>query len=442
MFEELQEHLRLTFDRLRGRGKLTPDDIKKALREVRIALLDADVHFSVARDFVARLEPRLLGQDVLDSLTPGQTVLHHVQEELQELLGGEAQQMRLGGPAPHVVLLLGLQGAGKTTFAAKLALRLKQEQHWPLLVACDLKRPAAIEQLAVLGGRIDVPVMRPDSGDPVAAAAAGVARARSAGQDVVLIDTAGRQQVDAELMAELKAIKGAVAPQVSLLVLDAMTGQAAMETAKTFAAEIGIDGVALAKLDGDARGGAALSVRAATGKPILYASLGERPEQLEIFHPDRMAQRILGMGDVMGLIERVQKQVSEQKAGEMQGRLKKGEVTLDDLMDQLQSVRKMGSLRDLLGMIPGVSRKMKDTQVDEGQIGRSVAILQSMTRQERRDPRLLDASRRRRIAKGSGTSVSDVNRLLRQFEEMRRMAKAMRGMRGGRMPQLPPLERR
>ena len=442
MFEELQEHLRLTFDRLRGRGKLTPDDIKKALREVRIALLDADVHFSVARDFVARLEPRLLGQDVLDSLTPGQTVLHHVQEELQELLGGEAQQMRLGGPAPHVVLLLGLQGAGKTTFAAKLALRLKQEQHWPLLVACDLKRPAAIEQLAVLGGRIDVPVMRPDSGDPVAAAAAGVARARSAGQDVVLIDTAGRQQVDAELMAELRAIKGAVAPQVSLLVLDAMTGQAAMETAKTFAAEIGIDGVALAKLDGDARGGAALSVRAATGKPILYASLGERPEQLEIFHPDRMAQRILGMGDVMGLIERVQKQVSEQKAGEMQGRLKKGEVTLDDLMDQLQSVRKMGSLRDLLGMIPGVSRKMKDTQVDEGQIGRSVAILQSMTRQERRDPRLLDASRRRRIAKGSGTSVSDVNRLLRQFEEMRRMAKAMRGMRGGRMPQLPPLERR
>ena len=442
MFEELQEHLRLTFDRLRGRGKLTPDDIKKALREVRIALLDADVHFSVARDFVARLEPRLLGQDVLDSLTPGQTVLHHVQEELQELLGGEAQQMRLGGPAPHVVLLLGLQGAGKTTFAAKLALRLKQEQHWPLLVACDLKRPAAIEQLAVLGGRIDVPVMRPDSGDPVAAAAAGVARARSAGQDVVLIDTAGRQQVDAELMAELKAIKGAVAPQVSLLVLDAMTGQAAMETAKTFAAEIGIDGVALAKLDGDARGGAALSVRAATGKPILYASVGERPDQLELFHPDRMAQRILGMGDVMGLIERVQKQVSEQKAGEMQGRLKKGEVTLDDLMDQLQSVRKMGSLRDLLGMIPGVSRKMKDTQVDEGQIGRSVAILQSMTRQERRDPRLLDASRRRRIAKGSGTSVSDVNRLLRQFEEMRRMAKAMRGMRGGRMPQLPPLERR
>ena len=441
MFEELQEHLRQTFDRLRGRGKLAPDDIKKALREVRIALLDADVHFSVARDFVARLEPRLLGQDVLESLTPGQTVLHHVQEELQELLGGEAQHMRLGGAAPHVVLLLGLQGAGKTTFAAKLALRLKREQHWPLLVACDLKRPAAIEQLAVLGGRIDVPVLRPESGDPVAVAAAGVARARSAGQDVVLIDTAGRQQVDAELMAELRAIKGAVAPQVSLLVLDAMTGQAAMETAKTFAAEIGIDGVALAKLDGDARGGAALSVRAATGKPILYASVGERPEQLELFHPDRMAQRILGMGDVMGLVERMQQQVSEQKAGEMQGRFKKGEVTLDDFMEQLQSVRKMGSLRELLGMIPGAARKMKNTEVDEEQIGRNVAILQSMTRQERRDPRLLDASRRRRIAKGSGTSVSDVNRLVRQFEEMRRMAKAMRGMRG-RMPQLPPLERR
>jgi len=441
MFEELQEHLRQTFDRLRGRGKLTPDDIKKALREVRIALLDADVHFAVARDFVARLEPRLLGQDVLESLTPGQTVLHHVQEELQELLGGQTQHMRLGGSAPHVVLLLGLQGAGKTTLAAKLALRLKQEQHWPLLVACDLKRPAAIEQLAVLGERIGVPVMRPESEDPAEVARVGVARARGAGQDVVLIDTAGRQQVDPELMAELREIRDAVRPQVSLLVLDAMTGQAAMETAKTFSEEIGIDGVALAKLDGDARGGAALSVRAATGKPIMFASVGERPEQLEPFHPDRMAQRILGMGDVMGLIERVQKQVSEQKAGEMQGRLKKGEVTLDDLMEQLQSVRKMGSLRELLGMIPGVSRKVKDADVDEGQVAKNVAILQSMTRQERRDPRLLDASRRRRIAKGSGTSVADVNRMLRQFEEMRRMAKAMRGMRG-RMPQMPPLERR
>ncbi len=441
MFEELQEHLRQTFDRLRGRGKLTPDDIKKALREVRIALLDADVHFAVARDFVARLEPRLMGQDVLESLTPGQTVLHHVQEELQELLGGQTQHMRLGGATPHVVLLLGLQGAGKTTLAAKLALRLKQEQHWPLLVACDLKRPAAIEQLAVLGERIGVPVMRPESEDPAKVARAGIDRARAAGQDVVLIDTAGRQQVDPELMAELRTIRDAVTPQVSLLVLDAMTGQAAMETAKTFAEEIGIDGIALAKLDGDARGGAALSVRAATGKPILYASVGERPEQLEPFHPDRMAQRILGMGDVLGLIERVQKQVSEQKAGEMQGRLKKGEVTLDDLMEQLQSVRKMGSLRELIGMIPGVSRKIKDSDVDESQVGRNLAILQSMTRQERRDPRLLDASRRRRIAKGSGTSVADVNRLLRQYEEMRRMAKAMRGMRG-RLPQMPPLERR
>ena len=441
MFEELQEHLRQTFDRLRGRGKLTPDDIKKALREVRIALLDADVHFAVARDFVARLEPRLLGHDVLESLTPGQTVLHHVQAELQDLLGGQTQHMRLSGAAPHVVLLLGLQGAGKTTLAAKLALRLKEEQHWPLLVACDLKRPAAIEQLAVLGERIGVPVMRPETKDPAEAARAGVERARSAGQDVVLIDTAGRQQVDQELMAELRQIRDAVRPQVSLLVLDAMTGQAAMETAKTFSDEIGIDGVALAKLDGDARGGAALSVRAATGKPILFASVGERPEQLESFHPDRMAQRILGMGDVMGLIERVQKQVSEQKAGEMQGRLKKGEVTLDDLMEQLQSVRKMGSLRELLGMIPGVSRKVKDADVDEGQVAKNLAILQSMTRQERRDPRLLDASRRRRIAKGSGTSVADVNRMLRQFEEMRRMAKAMRGMRG-RMPQMPPIERR
>jgi len=441
MFEELQEHLRQTFDRLRGRGKLAPEDIKKALREVRIALLDADVHFAVARDFVARLEPRLLGQDVLESLTPGQTVLHHVQEELQDLLGGSAQQMRLGGPGPHVILLLGLQGAGKTTLAAKLALRLKQEQHWPLLVACDLKRPAAIEQLSVLGERIGVPVVRPTASDPAQAARDGVAQARQNGQDVVLIDTAGRQQVDPELMAELRQIRDAVVPQVSLLVLDAMTGQAAMETAKTFGEEIGIDGIALAKLDGDARGGAALSVRAATGKPILYASVGERPEQLEPFHPDRMAQRILGMGDVMGLIERVQQQVSERKAEEMQGRLKKGEVTLDDLMDQLQSVRKMGSLRELIGMIPGVGRKIKDADVDEGQVGKNLAILQSMTRQERRDPRLLDASRRRRIAKGSGTSVADVNRLLRQYEEMRRMAKAMRGMRG-RMPQWPPLERR
>ncbi|MDA8344051.1 MAG: signal recognition particle protein [Thermaerobacter sp.] len=441
MFEQLQERLRQTFDRLRGRGKLTPDDIKKALREVRIALLDADVHFSVARDFVTQLEPKLLGEDVMASLTPGQTVVKHVHEALRELLGEDVHPLRLRGKAPHAVLLLGLQGAGKTTFAAKLALRLKQEQRWPLLVACDLKRPAAIEQLAVLGERIGVPVQRPETQDPVEAARAGLARARRDGQDVVLIDTAGRQEVDADLMAELQAIHRAVDPAATILVLDAMTGQAALGTAETFAREVGIDGVVLSKVDGDARGGAALSVRAATGKPILFASTGERPEQLEAFSPDRMAQRILGMGDVMGLIERAQAQAAEGDTQEMEKRLRKGQVTLDDLMAQLQTMRKMGSVREILGMIPGLGRKVKDQDVDEKQIGRSLAILQSMTRLERRDPRLLDASRRRRIAKGSGTSVSDVNRMLRQFEEMRRMAKAMRGMRG-KMPPMPPLERR
>jgi signal recognition particle subunit SRP54 len=441
MFEQLQERLRQTFDRLRGRGKLTPDDIKKALREVRIALLDADVHFAVARDFVTQLEPKLLGEDVMQSLTPGQTVVKHVHEALRELLGGDVQPLRLRGKAPHVVLLLGLQGAGKTTFAAKLALRLKQEQHWPLLVACDLKRPAAIEQLAVLGERIGVPVQRPETQDPVKAARAGVERARQAGQDVVLIDTAGRQEVDQELMAELQAIHRATEPAATILVLDAMTGQAALGTAEAFQRDVGIDGVVLSKVDGDARGGAALSVRAATGKPILFASTGERPEQLESFSPERMAQRILGMGDVMGLIERAQAQAAEADTAEMEKRLRKGQVTLDDLMAQLQAVRKMGSMREILGMIPGLGRKLKDRDLDESQVGRSLAVLQSMTREERRDPRLLDASRRRRIAKGSGTSVADVNRVLRQFEEMRRMAKVMKGMRG-KMPPMPPLERR
>ncbi len=441
MFEQLQERLRQTFDRLRGRGKLTPDDIKKALREVRIALLDADVHFAVARDFVAQLEPKLLGEDVMSSLTPGQTVVKHVHDALRALLGGDVQPLRLRGKAPHAVLLLGLQGAGKTTFAAKLALRMKQEQHWPLLVACDLKRPAAIEQLAVLGERIGVPVQRPETSDPVRAARAGMDRARRDGQDIVLIDTAGRQEVDQELMAELQAIHRAIDPAATILVLDAMTGQAALGTAEAFARDVGVDGVVLSKVDGDARGGAALSVRAATGKPILFASTGERPEQLEPFSPDRMAQRILGMGDVMGLIERAQAHTEGVDAREMEQRLFKGQVTLDDLMAQLQTVRKMGSVREILGMIPGVGRKVKEQNVDEKQIGRNLAVLQSMTRQERRDPRLLDASRRRRIAKGSGTSVADVNRMLRQFEEMRRMAKAMKGMRG-KMPQMPPLERR
>lgn len=442
MFEQLQQSLRQTFDRLRGRGRLSPDDIKQALREVRIALLDADVHFQVARDFVQKLEPRLLGQEVMESLTPGQTVIKEVQDELQQLLGGETTPLRLRGQVPHVVLLLGLQGAGKTTFAAKLALRMKQEQHWPILVACDLKRPAAIEQLAVLGERIGVPVVRPEGQtDPAAVAKDAVRRATREGNDVVIVDTAGRQTVDEELMDELARIRDAVSPSASILVIDAMTGQAALPTAETFSARIGVDGVALSKLDGDARGGAALTVRAATGKPILFASMGEAPEALEPFHPDRMAQRILGMGDVMTLIERAQSQVDEKQAREMTARLRKGEFSLEDFLEQLRAVQRMGPIRDLLGMIPGVARKIKDTDIDERQLVRTRAIIESMTRQERRDPRILDASRRRRIARGSGTSVADVNRLLKQYEEMRRMTKSMKGMRG-RLPPMPPLEGR
>lgn len=442
MFEQLQQSLQKTFDRLRGRGRLGPDDIRQALREVRIALLDADVHFQVARDFVAKLEPRLLGQEVMESLTPGQTVVREVHEELRDLLGGETEPLRLRGKEPHVILLLGLQGAGKTTFAAKLALRMKSDQHYPLLVACDLKRPAAIEQLALLGERVGVPVARPDGQtDPALVARTAVQRAVRDGNDIVIVDTAGRQTVDEDLMQELKQIRDAVQPSASILVIDAMTGQAALPTAEAFDQEIGIDGIALSKLDGDARGGAALTVRAVTRKPILFASLGEGPEQIEPFHPDRMAQRILGMGDVLTLIERATAEVSEQSARDMAQKMRRGEFTLEDFLEQLKAVQRMGPLRDLIGMIPGLSRKVKDQNIDERQVVRTRAIIESMTRSERRDPRILDASRRRRIARGSGTSVADVNRLLKQYEEMRRMTKSMRNMRG-RLPPMPPIEGR
>ena len=424
-FEGLTEKLNATFKRLRGKGRLTENDVREAMREVRLALLEADVSYKVVKDFVASVTERAVGTDVLDSLTPAQQVVKIVSDELTKLMGGANAKIAMANNGPTVVMMVGLQGAGKTTTTAKLGgLMRKQLQKRPLLAACDVYRPAAIEQLKVVGGQLDLPVFEQGRGDPVEIAQNAIRHARDHGSDMVFLDTAGRLHVDEELMDELKRMKAAVHPNEILLVVDAMTGQDAVNAASAFDEALGIDGVILTKLDGDARGGAALSIRAVTGKPIKFAGTGEKLDQVEVFHPDRMASRILGMGDVLTLIEKAQENFDMQKAQEQMERLRQNKFTLNDLYDQLAQMKNMGNLSELAGMLPGVDAKdLQGATVDEKALGRTEAIILSMTPAEREEPSLLNNSRKKRVAAGAGVQVVDVNRLLKQYDAMLQMTK-------------------
>ncbi|WYP25004.1 signal recognition particle protein [Alkalihalobacillus sp. FSL W8-0930] len=435
-FEGLAERLQGTLTKIRGKGKVSEQDIKEMMREVRLALLEADVNFKVVKQFIADVKEKALGQEVMKSLTPGQQVIKVVNEELTALMGGEQSKLAVSSKPPTVIMMVGLQGAGKTTHTAKLATHLrKKHNRKPMLVAADIYRPAAIKQLETLGKQIDMPVFSlGDQVSPVEIAKQAVAKAKEDHHDYVLIDTAGRLHVDQELMDELSQIKESVNPDEILLVIDAMTGQDAVNVAETFNEQLGLTGAVLSKLDGDTRGGAAISVKAVTNIPIKFAGIGEKVDQLEPFHPDRMASRILGMGDVLSLIEKAQFNVDEEKARELEKKMRNADFTFDDFLEQLEQVRSMGPLEDLLGMMPGMKKNkaMKDLQVDEKQIGRVEAIVRSMTKKEKQDPSILNGSRRRRIAKGSGTTIQDVNRLLKQFEDMKKMMKQMTGMQTGK----------
>jgi signal recognition particle subunit SRP54 len=435
VFETLSDRLQGALGDLRKRGRLDEEAISRAMREVRLALLEADVNFEVVKDFVARVRERALGEEVAKSLTPGQQVVKIVHEELGALMGTGDSRLAFGGRPPTVVLLAGLQGSGKTTAAAKLALLLRKEGRTPGLVAADLQRPAAIDQLEQLGREIQVPVFSQERSDPVAAVQHGIERARAESLDTVILDTAGRLHVDEQLMEELVAVRDASKPTNVLLVLDAMTGQDAVAVAEVFAERVAFDGVVLTKLDGDARGGAALSVKAVTGKPIKLVSVGEKLDQLEYFHPDRMASRILGMGDVLSLIEKAEAAVDEDEAAEMEKRLLKGEFSFDDFLRSYKMLRRMGPLQGVLKLIPGLGKQLEGLDdVDERQLGRVEAIVLSMTPQERRFPHVIDGSRRKRIAAGSGTTVEQVNRLLEARKQMARMVKQLGK---GKMPGLP-----
>ncbi|MDR3541232.1 MAG: signal recognition particle protein [Desulfosporosinus sp.] len=436
MFQGLSEKLQETFKRLKGKGRLKEADVNEAMREVRVALLEADVNYKVVKDFVAKVKERSIGQEVLESLSPAQYVIKIVHEEMIELMGGATGKILIASKPPTVILLIGLQGAGKTTHAAKLANMLKKQGKHPLMVACDIYRPAAIKQLQVLGEQLKVPVFSMGQIAPVEIAKASIKHANSNGQDVIIIDTAGRLHINEELMTELRDIKSAVKPHEILLVVDAMTGQDAVNVAESFHRELGLDGVILTKLDGDTRGGAALSIKAVTGCTVKFAGTGEKMDALESFHPDRMASRILGMGDVLTLIEKAQESFDEKKAKEMEQKLRKQEFTLEDFLDQMQQMKKMGPLSSLLEMIPGVGKQLKDVQIDEKDTAHLEAIIRSMTIEERRKPMIIKDSRKKRIAKGSGTSVQDVGRLLKQFEQMQKMMKQFAspsgmGMLGG-----------
>ena len=435
MFDTLSDRLQSALGDLRKQGRLDEESISRAMREVRLALLEADVNFEVVKDFVARVRERALGADVAKSLTPGQQVVKIVQEELTALMGSGDSRLAFSGRPPTVILLAGLQGAGKTTAAAKLALLLRKEGRKPSLVAADLQRPAAIDQLEQLGKQIQVPVFSEERSDPVQAVEGGLERARAEQLDTVILDTAGRLHVDEALMDELAAVRDATRPTNVLLVLDSMTGQDAVRVAEAFAERIAFDGVLLTKLDGDARGGAALSVKAVTGKPIKLVSVGERLDQLEYFHPDRMASRILGMGDVLSLIEKAEAAVEDDERAEMERRMMQGEFTFDDFLRSYKMLRRMGPLQGVLKMIPGLGKQLEGLDdVDERQLARVEGIVLSMTPQERRLPHVIDGSRRKRIAAGSGTSVEQVNQLL---EARKQMAKMMKQMGKGKMPALP-----
>jgi signal recognition particle subunit SRP54 len=430
MFQALSDRLGAIFQRLRSRGKLTESDVSEVLREVRVALLEADVNLGVAKDFIASIRTRAVGAEVTESLTPAQAVIKIVHDGLVELIGSKIEPLRFAPSGPTAIMLVGLQGSGKTTHAAKLALRLNDAGRRPLLVACDVYRPAAITQLKVLGEQIGVPVFEEGAGDPVGIATRALAHARLVGHGAVLLDTAGRLQIDEPLMRELVAIKQAVSPLESLLVVDSMTGQEAVNVAKAFDERLDISGMILTKLDGDSRGGAALSIRAVTGKPVKFIGTGEKVGALEEFHPDRLVSRILGMGDVLTLIEKSQRVFDESATKELAGKIRRQSFTLQDFLDQLRQMRKMGPLQDLVKMIPGMGKLVPTQDIDEGEVGKIEAIICSMTPRERTDPSVLNASRRRRIASGSGTQVQDVNRLVKQFEASRQMMKQLGRMRG------------
>ena len=432
-FEGLSEKLNETFKRLRGKGRLTEADVRAGMREVRLALLEADVSYKVVKDFVSSVTEKCVGADVLESLTPAQQVIKIVNQELTELMGGTNARITMASKGPTVVMMVGLQGAGKTTNVAKLAAFMRRQYgKRPLLVACDVYRPAAITQLQVVGKQVDVPVFEMGQGDPVAIAQEAIRFARDHGHDMVFLDTAGRLHIDQALMDELKAIKKAVTPNEILLVVDAMTGQDAVNAATAFDQALGIDGVVLTKLDGDARGGAALSIRAATGKPIKFAGTGEKLDMIEVFHPDRMASRILGMGDMLSFIEKAEQQYDEKQAAKLEEKLRKNRLTLTDYMEQMEQLQNMGDLSQIMEMLPGNMTKGFDaSQVDPRQFNRSRAIIQSMTPMERENPQILNASRKKRIAAGCGLEVVDVNRLLKSFEMLQQLTKSMTR---GRMP--------
>src|SRR5256714_5688752 len=438
MFDTLSDKLQAALGDLRGRGRLDDEAISRAMREIRLALLEADVNFNVVKDFAASVRERAVGADVTKSLTPGQQVVKFGHAELTALMGPGSSQLAFGGRPPTVILLAGLQGSGKTTAAAKLALLLRKDKRHPGLVAADLQRPAAIDQLEQLGKQIQIPVYRTDTTDPVAAVRGGLERARADALDVVIVDTAGRLHVDEELMDELVRVRNEAKPTNVLLVLDAMTGQEAVSVAQAFQERVDFDGVVLTKLDGDARGGAALSVKAVTGKPIKLVSVGEKVDQLEYFHPDRMASRILGMGDVLSLIEKAEAAVEEDEREELERRMMQGEFSFDDFLKSYKMLRRMGPLQGVMKLIPGLGSQLEGLdQVDEKQLGRVEAIILSMTPRERALPHVIDGSRRLRIAKGSGTDVQQVNQLL---EARKQMAKMMKQMKGGKMPAMPGLE--
>ena len=440
-FEGIASKLQNVFKKLTGKGRLSERDVKDAMREIKLALLEADVNFLVVKDFVKRVEARAVGTDVLESLTPGQMVIKIVNEELTDLMGSTNTKLEFGSKKPAVILMAGLQGAGKTTMCGKLAVLLKKQYgKAPLLCACDIYRPAAIEQLKVVGGKAEVPVYEHGTQDPVKTAKEAIEEARRTFKDVVIVDTAGRLHIDGDMMEELKRIRDAVEPAEILLVVDAMTGQDAVNVAKAFNETVPLTGVVLTKLDGDTRGGAALSVRAVTGKPIKFAGIGEKLTDLEAFHPDRMASRILGMGDMLTLIEKAEAAFDQKKAAELEKKMRNDTFTLDDFLDQMEQMKDMGSMEDILKMIPGMGGKLNGLEIDEKAMGRTKAIIQAMTPKERANPDILNASRRKRIARGSGTTIQDVNKLMNQFEASRKMMKQMAGgfkkgkkkkMRGG-----------
>jgi len=428
MFESLTEKLDGIFKKLKGRGRLDEENIQSALREIRIALLEADVNFRVVRDFIEDIRKRAVGQEVFDSITPGQQVVKIVHDRLIELMGGVSSQIRFGSRFPAPIMLVGLQGCGKTTTAVKLARLVAAQGKRVFLVSADVYRPAAVEQLKILGGKIGAGIFSAAGlGDPIEICFQAVEEARRNGYEVIIVDTAGRLAIDIQMMDELKRIKARINPSEILFVADAMTGQDAVNVAGRFDEQLGIDGVIMTKMDGDARGGAALSLRAVIGKPIKFVGVGEKIEALEVFHPERMASRILGMGDVLTLVEKARTNVDEREAWELEKKIRKNEFTLDDFRNQLMQIRKMGSLQDILGMIPGMNRMkaLKGMTPDEGELVKVAAIIDSMTAKERRNYLLIDGSRRKRIARGSGTQVQDVNRLLKNYAEMRKMMKRM-----------------